>query len=320
MNKIYIYTLIIGLIMLLFVLIGIKELFSEDKNEFISKREKLDKKKLKYMVDKVGNTITHSAKNKTIYKVETTFAQAGFSISYGTYKIIALSVSIILPILTMAFLHNIFLAFVSCFGGYLMPIQIVRSIRNKRLSKLSKQSGSFLNLITERFKATHDLSSCIISSKEDFKGQEPIYSEILKTEAEMKRGISAIEALRNLSVRINSIYIKQFCEYYPIISQIGINKNTLDIMSEPFKNYEKQRKKNEALEKRIQSNIKDNMIMVYAIPIIIIYQSATNKSYLPFMLDTTVGKIGTTIIVLAVIICVWVLVTKLGAPITDGDD
>lgn len=62
------------------------------------------------------------------------------------------------------------------------------------------------------------------------------------------------------------------------------------------------------------------MIMVYAIPIIIIYQSVTNKSYLPFMLGTTIGQIGTTIIVLAVIICVWVLVTKLGSPITDGED
>lgn len=238
-----VYIIIIGLIMLIFILLGIKELLSENRNDFISKREKLEEKKFKYIINKLGDSVTCSVKNKTIYKVETIFTQAGFPISYGTYKIISLTMSIILPIFTIVFLHNIFLAFAACFGGYIMPLQIVRSIRNKRLSKLSKQSGSFLNIITERFKATHDLSNCIVSSKEDFEGQEPMYSEILKTEAEMKRGIPAIDALKNLSGRVNSIYIKQFCEYYPIISQIGINKNTLDIMSEPFKTYEKQRKK-----------------------------------------------------------------------------
>ena len=72
--------------------------------------------------------------------------------------------------------------------------------------------------------------------------------------------------------------------------------------------------KNE-LKMAISGPANEAYIMIGFIPVTMIYNSFTNPDYIPFMTQTTTGKIGVAVIFAVITGCLWIVSTKLSAPI-----
>lgn len=308
----------IGLMLFLIAVVIIGNLLKKDREEKVLKmrkkqaslniRENAIKKKLELSVEEKANV---SKK----FRIEEMCIQAGIKITYGEYKLICITVSIVISVLTLMITNNIFLTMLMIFIGYIIPGQIISFIRSRRMAVMEKQIGSFLNLVTERYKSQRDMPKAITDSLMDFKGQEPLYTEIKTTVSEINSGTSPLEALDNLGNRTNNKYLKRFKDYFGITSDIGTDEAREEILSQAFIQFDENRKMKELLKKEISGPVRDSYILIGAIPVMAIYQANTSDTYVDFMINTMTGKIAIAGIVLVVLLAIWFVNVKLGGPL-----
>lgn len=249
------------------------------------------------------------------YKIETLCSQAGLKISYGEYKILQVICAILLPIICISILNNEYLALTAIFIGFLIPSQIITIIRNRRTSILDKQVGSFLQMVTERYSNTRDFSKAINDCLDDFKGAEPFYSELRDTILEMQLGVSTSNALKSLANRTGSKYLNRLGDYYSLALKLGTPEARNTLLKQSFYQYDEDRKMKNELKMAISGPANEAYIMIGFIPVTMIYNSFTNPDYIPFMTQTTTGKIGVAVIFAVITGCLWIVSTKLSAPI-----
>ena len=249
------------------------------------------------------------------HKVETMCIQAGFKIKYCEYKIICIASSILFPFISFLILKNEFLSFAFIFLGYTIPSQVISFFRNKRMLALDSQIGSFLNMVTERYVNTKDFSKAIQDCVEDFRGSEPLYTELRDTVLEIQLGVPTAEAVKNLSIRTGSKYINRLSDYYALALRLGTVEARNTLLKQAFYQYEEDRKIKSNLKMAISGPTNVAYIMIGFIPATIIYSCFTNPDYLPFMTETLLGKVGMTFIVSVVILSLWLVNTKISAPI-----
>lgn len=249
------------------------------------------------------------------YKIETMCAQAGLKIKYGEYKIICLLSAIALPVLCLSILNNEYLAVVSFILGFTIPSQVITMIKNRRMAILDKQIGSFLKMVTERYANTKDFSKAIQDCVEDFKGAEPFYTELRDTVLDMQLGVSTSNALKSLSKRTGSKYLNRLGDYYSLALKLGTTEARNTLLKQSFYQYDEDRKIKNELKMAISGPANEAYLMISFIPITMIYNAFTNKDYIPFMTQTTLGKVGMAGIFAVIIGCLWVVNTKLSSPI-----
>lgn len=249
------------------------------------------------------------------YTIETNCLQAGYKLSYGEYKIISISAGIIVPILALIFTNNAILSIMFIPVGYMIPGQYINFMKNRRVSLLDKQVGSFMKLVIERYKSQGDFAKAVEGCLPDFSGQYPIYGELRQTVLDMNLGIPTGEAMEKLALRTGSKYLKRLADFYKITSDLGTKDAKENLLNQAFIQYEENRKVKSLLKKEISGPVREAYIMVSAIPMLIGYQAMTSDTYINFMLNTTIGKVGSAVIVGIIMGSIWFINTQIGKPI-----
>lgn len=302
--------------MLAMIFISTKEKMKEDKSVLTMRKtqasSKLRENALKLKLERMVET---KAKVSTKHMVETMCLQAGYKLTYGEFKLMSFTSAIVLPILVLVMTSNPILACLFILVGYMVPGQFIAFIKNKRLNMIEEQVGSFMNLVIERYKAQNDFPKSVKECLYDFKGQEPMYSEIRQTVLDIELGLTTTDAMDNLARRTGNKYLERLSNYYQIATTLGTSDARENLLGEAFQQFEENRKMKSTLKKEISGPVREAYIMVAAIPMLISYQIATSDSYVDFMLNTTPGKVGSAVICAIIMGSVWFINKKIGAPL-----
>lgn len=285
-----------------------KSILSMRKLQSNSFRQNALKKKFEKLAEE-------NTKISTKYKVETKILQAGFDLSYGEYKLISIASAIILPLVVVLTTNNQILSIMCIFLGYNIPSQVFTFIKNRRCQLIDGQVGTFIKLTSERYSMQGNFAKAVEDCLDDFKGQEPLYHEIKITIAELKSGVLVEDALYNLARRTNNKYLKRYADYYKVTSDLGTSEAKEVILSQAYQQYDEHRKMTSQLKKNISEPIGEAYFMLGSIPVMILYQIAVSNNYLDFMLNNSVGKIGSAFIVGGIALCIWFVNAKIASPL-----
>lgn len=283
----------------------------------LRKSQGLNTARIRKMKKDLESVVENNTSFKKKLKVENMCIQAGLKIKYGEYILMCLLAAIILPVVFWITLKNEYLVVASFALGMTIPSQVITFIRNRRMAVLDKQIGSFLRMVTERYANTKDFAKAIKDCSSDFKGSEPLYSELRDTVMEIDLGVPTGEAVKNLSIRTGNKYVRRLADYYALSIQIGTDEARSTLLKQAFYQYEENRSVKNSLKIAISGPANEAYLMIGFIPITMIYNAFTNPDYLPFMRDTQLGKIGVTFIFVVIIGCIWLVNTKISAPLDE---
>lgn len=283
----------------------------------MSKRKKQVKKMLRENVlqEKLDKIIEKNVKFSKRQGMEEKLIQAGFNISYTEYILICSLTAIVLSVLLGKALNNIFIGILFLIFGYLAPYQIVSFFRNKRILLLENQIGAFMQMVIKRYENTRDFNTALKMTSIEFEGEDPIDTEIKKAILEIDLGKSVSEALKNLAIRTGNKYMERFAAYYEIASEIGTDDVRKNLLTQAYEQYKENREMVRQLKKEISGPVQEAYIMILSVPIFAIYQIATNPDYIYIMTRTTIGRVGTAGVLGTLILTIWFVNAKLGAPL-----
>lgn len=289
---------------------------TSSQNGLLMQRKKQSNNLLKENVLKkqIESIIEKKASNANKDKIEKLCLQSGIKLNYAEFVIISIVSCIILFLLTAIVMKNILFSLMFVFIGYMFPKQVISFLRNKRIEAMERQIGSFMNMILKRYDVTNDFKKTLEMTAVEFKGQEPIFSEIEQTVLEMNLGISSSKAIENMAIRTGNKYMLRFSDYFNISSTLGAEARK-KILPQAYMQFEENRKDKMSMKRQLSEPKREAYIMLLSIPIFAIYQAFTNESYLQFMIGTTTGKIGITAISAVLLGCVWFINNKIGAPL-----
>lgn len=306
------------IIELIIIILGAKDSISNSstKNNFLNFRKKqslsLRENSLKKKFEKMAEEKVKFSKK---YKIETTCLQAGFKLTYGEYKMICIACAVILPIALLLSINNQVMALICIPIGYCIPGQIISFIKNKRRKVLDEQVGTFIKLSSERYSMQGSFNQAIENCLNDFVGQEPLYSELKLSVAELKLGTPVDEVMQGLARRTGNKFLKRYSDFYNITATLGTDEAKSSILGQAYLQYDENRKMSAQLKKEIAGPINEAYIMIGSIPLVVLYQCFTSKDYVDFMINTTFGKVGSAIILTVVIGCVWFVNAKIASPL-----
>lgn len=320
MIKLFYFLGLFIIIELIIIILGAKDSIKDSsikknflnlrKRQSISFRENALKKKFELMAEE-------NVKFSKKYKVETECLQAGFKLSYGEFKIISLACAIVLPLIVILSLNNQIMALICVPIGYFIPNQVISFIKNRRRKVLDEQVGTFIKLSSERYSMQGNFSQAIENCLDDFAGQEPLYSELKMSVAELKLGTPVEEVMQGLARRTGNKFLKRYADFYNITVKLGTEEARNTILGQAYTQYDEHRKMSAKLKKDIAGPINEAYIMVLSIPGIVIYECCTSKSYIDFMTHTTFGKVGSALILTALIGCIWFINAKIASPLDE---
>lgn len=249
------------------------------------------------------------------YRIETTILQAGFKMSYGEYRILTIVLAIALPLISFTVMKSVYPLPILALIGYVLPSQVIDFLRNKRMITIEKQVGSFIKLAIERYASHGDFSKALRDTTGDFKGQEPMYSELKQLKVELDLGKPTTEALSDMHRRIGNKYLLLLSDFYEIASSLGTRDARTELLGEVFNQYRENQQHKSMLRKEIAGPKREAYIMMAVIPMMMAYQFVSSKEYTEFMLHTTVGQIGMTGVLAVVVGSIWFINKKIGAPV-----
>lgn len=248
-------------------------------------------------------------------EIEEMCLQAGFNLSYGEYRLIAYFTGIILFIAVMATLHNLFVSIVVGGISTFLPGQLIHLIRNKRVTKMESQVGSFMRLVIERYNSTKDFAKAIQECANDFKGQEPMYAELRRASADLNIGVPVNEVMRRLSKRVGNPYLARMTDYYEIASDLGTTETRENLLKQALRQYEENRSMKSKLRNELNGPVREAYLMVAMVPIISIYMASSTPDYKAFMLQTTIGQVALSLILIVIVGVIWFINKQIGKPL-----
>lgn len=264
---------------------------------------------------KLENLVEERAKRTKKVQIEEMCMQAGLDWSYGEYKLVGYFTAIVFFIAIYAGMNNWFPALVFGFIGNLIPGQIIHAIRNIRVKRVEKQIGSFMRLVTERYNSTRDFSKSIQECVNDFKGLEPMYSELKRASADLAIGANVTEVLRKLAKRTGSKYLMRMADYYQIASELGTTETRQNLLKQALTQYEKDRSIKSRLRNELNGPVREAYIMVAMVPFVGFYMASATEEYRVFFLQTNIGQITLSFVVLVLVFCVWFINHQIGQPL-----
>lgn len=265
--------------------------------------------------DKLDEVLKERVKVSKRNDMEDKLVQAGFNMTFTEFVMVSILAGIFMGIFFGGLMTNPLLGVMFLVFGFLAPYQVVMFLRNRRISLLEKQIGAFMQMTIKRYENTRDMHKALQMTGTEFRGEEPIGTEIDKTVLEIDLGIPTVEALENMAKRTNNQYLERFAAYYGVASEVGTDELRRDLLTQAYNQYEENRQLKRELDKEISGPVKDAYIMIASVPMFALYQMATNDEYVQFMTKTTTGRIGTTAIIGALILIIWFVNAKIGAPL-----
>lgn len=271
-------------------------------------RENVLKKRLeKYAEEKV--------KFSKRYDIETLCLQAGFNLSYAEYMMISITTAIVSTLSVALVMNNVLLGIVFALIGYMIPKQVITFLKNRRITRMEKQIGPFMQMVIKRYETTKDFGKSLELTLVEFEGEEPMYSEIRKTVLEINVGLPIGEAMDNMGRRTGNKYLARLSDYYKIASTLGTEEIRKKLLNQAYKQFEENRKAQATMKKELSGPKNEAYIMLACIPGFAVYSAMTNDDFVPFMTNTLTGQIGTTVITLIFLGSIWFVNKKIGAPL-----
>jgi len=271
----------------------------------------------KNIYDPVDKFVQGKVKAEKINKKISQYRHAGLRISYTGGLFLSFIVGFVLGTAVWIFLKNPFMAVVFFGVGWNIPSMIIGFIVNKRLNILDDQIGMFMRMCTERFKVTNDFYQSMLSTVEDMRGEDPVYSELEKMVNEIESGGTIPDAMHRMASRIGNKYMKRFADYYEITAEIGTKEAREEVLEQALAQYQHHIKTSRDLKKQLSELTMEAYIMLAFVPVVVIYQATQDADYIPFMINTTLGKVGSSACVAIWLLCFWMINSKLGAPLED---
>jgi tight adherence protein B len=214
-------------------------------------------------------------------------------------------------------MNNPILALIFLFVGYMIPKQVITLLKNRRVGLMEKQIGSFMQMVIKRYETTRDFGKALELSTVEFKGEEPLYTELRKTVLDISLGMPVTEAMDGLARRTGNKFMGRLSDYYKIASAIGTDDIRKKLLTQAFQQFEENRKAKQTMKKELSTVVREAYIMLASIPMFAVYQILTNDKYIDFMTNTLMGKIGSVVIVCIFMGAVWFVNNKISAPLDE---
>ncbi|WCF11735.1 hypothetical protein NDS46_30795 (plasmid) [Paenibacillus thiaminolyticus] len=269
---------------------------------------------LKQRIEKIAEERVRFSKR---YAIETLCLQAGMKLTYADYLMISAGAGIIAAILIAMIMNNLILGIIFLFIGYLVPRQIITFLKNRRIGLMEKQIGSFMHMVIKRYETTRDFAKAMELSTVEFKGEEPLYSELQRAVMDIHLGLPVTESLDALARRTGNKYLERLSDYYKIASKLGTDEIRKKLLIQAWQQFEENRVAKQTMKKELSTVKRDAYIMLGSIPLFAAYQVVTNKTYIDFMTNTLMGKIGTVVIVLIFLGSLWFVNSLISKPLDD---
>lgn len=270
---------------------------------------------LNMLKSRLGEITNEKVSFKKRNSKETIYLQAGFKFRYVDHLLVGILCGTISCITFSIVLNNILVIPIFFVIGYHLPFQIVRGIRNKRVSIVDKQVGVFLQIVLKRYEVTDDFGKAFRYVTDELKNESPINQDLAASVNELEVGTPMVEVLDHLATRTANKYIHRLAEYYRIVSDIGTIEARENLLAQAFIQYEENRVLKRTMKEKLSEPVRESYIILAMVPILAAYQMVTNPDYGPFMTGTLMGKIGTTAIISICFCTGWFINAKIGAPI-----
>lgn len=251
------------------------------------------------------------------YAIETLCLQAGMKLTYAEYLMISIGSALVFAVLVTMIMNNPILGIIFLLVGYMVPKQFITFMKNRRIGLMEKQIGSFMQMVIKRYETTRDFGKALELSTVEFKGEEPLYSELHRTVMDINLGMPVTESLDNLARRTGNKYLERLSDYYKIASTLGTDDIRKKLLTQAYTQFEENRIAKQTMKKELATVVRESYIMLGSIPMFGAYQVMTNDSYIDFMTNTTMGKIGTVAIAVVFMGAVWFVNTQISKPLDD---
>ncbi|WPQ59627.1 type II secretion system F family protein [Paenibacillus polymyxa] len=237
--------------------------------------------------------------------------------TYAEYLMISVASALIVAIFVGMVMNNPILGIIFLIVGYMIPKQFITLRKNRRVVMMEKQIGSFMHMVIKRYETTREFSKALELSTIEFKGEEPLYTELRKTVLDINLGKPVTDSMDALARRTGNKYLARFSDYYKIASSIGTDEIRKKLLEQAYKQFEENRVNKQTTKKELATVVREAYIMLGSIPMFAIYQVMTNDKYIDFMTETFLGKVGSVIIIAVFMGAVWFINNKISAPIDE---
>lgn len=272
------------------------------------------------MVDNLNSYINQNIEYKKRNKIQKMLLQSGLNMTIADLVIISIASSISLALIMSIPLQNNMLFWVGLICGGMIPGQVIKFIRNRRVMKLDTQIASFIRMTVKRYYVTGQLPGAIEMTLDDFGGQEPITSEIKKTISDLEVGTSAIDALEAMEKRTHNEYLKIFVCNLKASNDIGTESMKQKLLDAVIKKFDKDVKMKSELKRETSSPVMQGFLLMLIVPATFIMQAVSNEEYLPFMINDPMGKLAIAITVALMFTTAWIIINKVGAPLEKEEE
>lgn len=266
------------------------------------------------ILDSVKKYTDEKVKFSARAELEKLCRQAGMSWTYAHYFLARIVCAAGLMVATV-FTQNIFLAVVMAGVGFVLPKQYIVSRRNKRVDQLENQIGPFLQMVTTRYLSSKDFEKSLKLTRDEFKGMEPIYTELKLTTAEIDSKVPIGDALDHMADRCENKFIARFADYYKIASSIGTKEARENLLGQAYLQFEEERKLRAMLKREITEPKRDAYICMASIPLFMLFGIFALQGYWEFITQEFLGKILVAATVLICLVLVWFINNKIAAPL-----
>lgn len=289
-------------------------------NKFDRKKQFKNFSQSSVIKNRIDKYVALEMKYEDRRKKEILLRQAGSNMSISDLYVRSIMTGIVCSVLLGALLKNIVAGIVFFLIGLMLPKNIITLKRNARVNKLDAQIGVFIRTTVKRYYVTNRFVESMEASMQDFDGLEPITSELKQTLSEIELGTSVAEALDNMAVRIQNPYMKLFANNYRVATNIGTQEMKERLLDGVIQKHEKDIKLKSKLKREIKQPMMEGFLMMTVVPITFISQVMSNKDYLEFMIDKWIGKITLAAVILLMSLSVWLLLSRVGAPLVKEDE
>jgi tight adherence protein B len=302
----------------LLIILTIIGFFIDDLNSRVIRQKK---NQIANAIKRTSNTniifdlIDKKTKGVKKYKIKKYLEQAGLDYTYNQFAVFRISLMVSLFLITMFLMNSPIIALIiSLFSGFI-PTQVVMVMKNTRYERLEEQFEPFFKMVLSRYENSEDIVESLKTTEYDFIGENPMHSEIKKTNMDIRLGTPVKEALMSMAKRTSNPFLERFAEYYEVSLLIGNSRDRHAILNQAYAQFKEFRELKMIVKKELASPKRDAYIMLATIPVFFLYQASTNDEYLDFMFKTLIGQVGTSIILMIVLGSIWFINNKINAPL-----
>lgn len=304
-------------LVIMFIVLSVFNTFS--KTDFSDTFRKTQAKEMgqesESFMRKIEEETTKRTKYSKRYEVERICRQAGIRLKFHEIFVLKIITAIALSVGMFILIRNPFLSVELIFVGQMIPMQIITFIRNKRVGRLEQQIGPMMQMLIKRYLSTKDFARATSLTVVEFKGLEPLYTELKYTVAELEANVTVERAMDNLAERCDNKFLERFSDYYKIASTIGTQEARENLLGQAYLQYEEDRKLRQMLKIEISEPVKDSYIMVLTVPLFACFGFVAMDGYADFLLNQIVGQIMVAALFGIVMGVIWFINNKIGAPL-----